>query len=83
MSVIGKMRKSDERLVILGPALAMSRSESTAGAFGDFSPNIEENREEWIYVADSWGEMRRVKMCDLQIIEVDGQAIEMTLSSSE
>lgn len=83
MSVIGKLRKSGERVVILGPALAMYRSESTAGTFGDFSPNVEEKKEEWIYVADTWGEMRRVKMCDLQIVEVDGQAIELILANSD
>ena len=83
MSVIGKLRRSDERVVVLGPALAMSRSESTAGTFGEISPNVVEAKEEWIYVADVWGEMRRVKMCDLQITEVDGQAIELILANSE
>ena len=83
MSVIGKLRRSDERLVILGPALAIARSESTAGAFGDLSPNVIEKKEEWIYVADVWGEMRRVKMCDIQIIEVDGQPIENILGKSK
>ena len=53
MSVIGKLRKSGEKAVILGPALAMSRSESTAGAFGNVSPHVEEKKEEWIYIADS------------------------------
>ena len=83
MSVIGKLRRSDERVVVLGPALAMSRSESTAGTFGEISPNVVDAKEEWIYVADVWGEMRRVKMCDLQITEVDGQAIELILANSE
>lgn len=83
MSVIGKLRKSNERLVILGPVMAMSRSESTAGAFGNISPNVVESKEEWIYVADVWGEIRRIKMCDIQIIEVDGQPIENVLGTTE
>ena len=77
MAVIGINKTSNERVVVIGTALGMSQSESRA----DFlHHNVESNREEWIYVANSWGDISRAKLDEIQVIEIDGTPIENVLN---
>ena len=78
MSVIAISRTTSERLLIIGSSYGMKINKLVEST-NEIEYIVDQDKEEWIFVADKHGEIRKVKACDIKVIEVDGIPIENIL----